>query len=275
MSSLDCRIPGDPDILGLGTRLGLYFQFFSNVLIGIIRPHEGVSSLVVSNMLLAGMFIAVIYSLTVNNLPPSSFLTTQWFLLLDAQLLIPVLLMGERVEMEDRLSFWSLSFFLFRWIAWNALNLWFWFKGLDIHNDAQCMEPRAFLFANLPAYGNVRTAFKVFTAMTIVYSGYFMYRWVKSLVRRLGGDGPHEERWKVILSGAWIEMARNDFVAYYGFVTALFGLAFTVAAIELELRWNNVDGITGVQTTGQIIPLVVGCISLFRSLALLLAKLWE
>jgi hypothetical protein len=74
MSSLDCRIPGDPDILGFGLRLGLYFQFFGNLLIGIIRPHEGVASLAVSNALLAGMFIAVIYSLTVNNLPPSSFL---------------------------------------------------------------------------------------------------------------------------------------------------------------------------------------------------------
>jgi hypothetical protein len=274
MSSLDCRIPGDPDILGLGVRLGLYFQFFGNLLIGIIRPREGVSSLAVSNVLLAGMFVAVIYSFTVNNLPASSFLTTQWFLLLDAQLLVPVLIMGERVDMEDRLSFWSLSFFLFRWIAWNALNLWFWFKGLDIHNEAQCMEPRAFLFANLGAYGNVRTAFKVFTAMAMVYSAYALYIWLMSFLRRAARDGPHEERWKVVLDEE-MDFLKDDFVAYICFATGMFGLAFTVAAIELEVRWNNVDGITGVQTTGQLIPLVVGCISLFRSLVLLLAKLWD
>jgi hypothetical protein len=183
--------------------------------------------------------------------------------------------MGERVDMEDRLSFWSLSFFMFRWIAWNVVILWFWFKGLGIHNEAQCMEPRVFFFANLGAYGNIRTAFKVFTAMGIVGSVYYLCIWLKSLFRRLSGDGPDDERWKVIFSESWTEIAQNDLVAYYGFVTGMFGLAFSVAAIELELRWNNVDGITGVQSTGQIIPLVVGCISLFRSLVLLLAKLWK
>jgi hypothetical protein len=181
--------------------------------------------------------------------------------------------MGERVDMENRLSFWSLSFFMFRWIAWNALNLWFWFKGLGITNKAQCMEPRAFFFANFGAYGNIRMWFKFCTAIGIVYSAYALYIWLKSFFRRLSGEGPHEERWKVIFSDTWTEIAQNDFVAYYGFVTAIFGLAFSVAAIELELRWNNVDGITGVQTTGQIIPLVVGCMSLFRSFFFLLVKL--
>ena len=36
----NCRVPADPDILGLGVRLGLYFQIFSNLLIGVVRPEE-------------------------------------------------------------------------------------------------------------------------------------------------------------------------------------------------------------------------------------------
>jgi hypothetical protein len=43
-------------------------------------------------------------------------------------------------------------------------------------------------------------------------------------------------------------------------------LAFYIIASELQLRWNHLDGINSVNTTGQIIPLTLGVMSLARSI---------
>jgi len=39
--------------------------------------------------------------------------------------------------------------------------------------------------------------------------------------------------------------------------------------MELEIKWNNFEGINTVSSSGEIIPLVIGCFSLFMSLALI------
>jgi hypothetical protein len=41
-----------------------------------------------------------------------------------------------------------------------------------------------------------------------------------------------------------------------------------ILGTELEIKWNHLDGLGSVETTGQLIPLTVGCFSLFRSLML-------
>ena len=44
--------------------------------------------------------------------------------------------------------------------------------------------------------------------------------------------------------------------------------AYTVLAIELTLYWNKVDNINNIESTGQIVPLIIG-------LALLLSTIWK
>jgi hypothetical protein len=42
--------------------------------------------------------------------------------------------------------------------------------------------------------------------------------------------------------------------------------AFYIVASELQFKWNHLDGINAVNTTGQIIPLALGTFSLIRAL---------
>jgi len=274
---MDCRIPADPDILGLGVRLGVYFQFVSNILIILINVEEAVSSLLVSGILFTGIFIAELYNLRITNPPPSSTITLEWFLLLDFQLLIPIIMIGERVKTRQRISFGLLTLFLFRYLAWNTLNLWFWFHGLTVENKDQCMEPRVFFFGNFGAYGNIRSAFKAFTIMgAIGFPGLLVWWFISLLQRIFDADIPRGERWKVKLPkyfeaiNALFGDDEGGSVFIYHFVSTIWGLVYCIVAIELEIRWNNLDGIGGVSTTGQIIPLVVGCLSLARSIALVI-----
>ena len=41
---------------------------------------------------------------------------------------------------------------------------------------------------------------------------------------------------------------------------------YTILAIELTIVWNGIGGIYDIQTTGQLIPFVIGTIGLFRTL---------
>jgi hypothetical protein len=52
-------------------------------------------------------------------------------------------------------------------------------------------------------------------------------------------------------------------------------LVFYIVASELQLGWNNLDGINSLNTTGQIIPLVIGTLSLLRTMFLLKGAKWE
>jgi hypothetical protein len=47
----------------------------------------------------------------------------------------------------------------------------------------------------------------------------------------------------------------------------------TVIAMELEIKWNNLEGLRGFSTTGQIVPLTIGqCFTMFRALCLVYLK---
>ena len=65
----DCRVPADPDISGLGVRLGLYFQLASNIVLSTCRPSESLDSLLPTELFFTGSFIAVICSVTTGHLP--------------------------------------------------------------------------------------------------------------------------------------------------------------------------------------------------------------
>jgi hypothetical protein len=83
VTGANCEVPADSEVLGLGVRLGFYFQFASNLLPVFNRPSEAVGSILVSSMFMTGYFIAALYSITHSELPPGAIIPTTWFVLLD------------------------------------------------------------------------------------------------------------------------------------------------------------------------------------------------
>ncbi len=49
-------------------------------------------------------------------------------------------------------------------------------------------------------------------------------------------------------------------------------LAWAITATEMTLAWNNVSGVYDIRSTGQIIPFVIGTVSLCRSWVALTVK---
>jgi len=184
-SADDCRVPADPDILGLGIRLGIYFQIASNIYVGIVHPKEATNSLPITNIFMCGIFIALVHSTLNNGYTAGSMICVLWLVVLDLPLLVPILATAAASGggSEIGMSFSTATVTLFRWIAFNVFNAWFWFHGLGVENDAQCQEPRVFFFANLSAYGNIRTWFKIEAVLGCLLSFNFLCMWVGLLYK--------------------------------------------------------------------------------------------
>ena len=264
-----------------------------------------------TNIFMTAVFVAIIFSVAHGSATPSELIVFMWYAILECCPLfaiVAVLRAIPKTEYGD-ISFWTLCTIAMRLVAFTAFYLWFWFHGLTVPNTSQCnMEPRVFLLANLGAYGNVRTAFKVFSVLfgiipavvILVVSLPFLgreiqktlvrIRWIQGLEDRYTRSQIAERnaailrRVQALNTSLYTKYVSNPYKsiidfgrtkkielgAYLTFVIPSFVLlGFVVMAIELEIRWNNFKDVNSMATSGQIIPLTIGACSLLRSVALL------
>jgi hypothetical protein len=300
----DCRVEADADILGLGVRLGIYFQLTSNVCIAFIHPKEAAGSLQINNMFMTALFVSLLYSTVQNDLPSGAIVCALWFVVLDLPVIIPTIISAAvRSPSGIVLSFWTVSMTLLRFVAFNVYNTWFWFHGLDIQNETQCQEPRVFFFANLSALGRIRTYYKVNMVLNCMLGSLIvLIIWLFAFLRvsletrqnrwvyRLKSD--HDNSLGAFAVGTFIV---SIIFGLYGFVfyflvgaqvllmqtgvpiarrilwATLCGvvlLALFIIPMELQISWNKLDGVEGIASTGQLISLTVGSFSLIRTVFL-------
>jgi len=168
-NSTDCRVPADPDIQGLGVRLGLYFQLLSTVLLQLVRVEEALVNFLATALFFTSFFIAFIFSTARNDFAPGAVIACTWYPLL---LFMAIFLFDFRhLNHDQQVARYGLGLIL--WVASGSLNVWFWFKGLDNVHPDQCMEPRVFFFANLNATGGVRVLFRI---LTLGFLGWFLVK---------------------------------------------------------------------------------------------------
>lgn len=325
----ECRVPGDPDILGLGVRLGLYFQLLSTFLLALPRYEEARDAFIPTIFFFTGFMAAVLYSVATQSPPPGAVIACTWY-----PILFFVAFFCVDYTHDPKVHILARSGWAFvLWMASGALNVWFWVHGVHLENEGQCMEPRVFLFANFGALGGVRIVFAFFAVLFVSWFwGLYIYCFIfknpdkaKKVVEDVEASS-EVEGGQIGKSAAssWVEVTPTASDATLpGFPTTqapdttqntvndekpegedsqqslvesapqepapkgrtetvdahelkmrtLYGsiilLAFYIVASELQLKWNHLDGINSVNTTGQIIPLTLGVMSLVRSIWLL------
>lgn len=334
-TNTQCRVPADPDTLGLGVRLGLYFQTISNIIISVVRHEEVEDSFLTTIFFFTSFIAAVIFSVAFNNFAPGAIIACTWYPLLLASGLFYFEFRGKGDPKVWSRSMLPLCIFL----SSLCVNIWFWFKGVNVEHPDQCMEPRVFLFANLPARGNVKILFAIVSVLMIVALLaifvlsflYVLFSLIYSTSHALSGTVPegqsveaqlhHRHSMPVNVNPALKPTlpSRNvsktwplnepkpmsteaDFItelrvpitpqqhehanqtveqptapnqlADYGTdiseaVAGFYILIIYITASELQLKWNHLDGIYTISSTGQIIPLGFGVLALVRSIWLL------
>jgi len=330
-STGECHVPADPDILGLGVRLGLYFQLVSTFLLTLPREKEARDTLVSSEFFFSGFIVAVIYSVVTQSLPPGAIIACTWYPIL----LWVALFYSEQKDPETHPGGRFLWAFVV-WFASGGLNIWFWFWGVYTVHEGQCQEPRVFLFANLSALGWTRIFFAFWSVLFLVFFvSSFIYAavadvWASprkvedmeghpaetadsvgklaeattaveltSLNERNSGPSVPPNSQSGNTAPVTVIQATQDDEAAQRLLNAppeteapganespqkddridrligcLVFLGFYIIASELQLAWNHLDGINKVNSTGQIIPLTIGTLSLVRSLWLLKYSKW-
>jgi len=123
----DCEIQADPDLLGIGVRLGFYFQFASNLVLLFTRQDEAVQSITLSNLFMIAYFIAAIQSLILNNLPPGAVIPITSFFFLDGSLATVIYF-----ATLQTMSYWTHVVFMVRYAGICGFHLWFWFSVLGM-----------------------------------------------------------------------------------------------------------------------------------------------
>jgi hypothetical protein len=243
----ECLVPGDPDVLGLGVRLGFYFQLFSNLLLGTIRPNDAANAFLINVFFIIALVCAAIYSSAKGNFPPGSIIACTWYPALAYVALIPFLFRPLPRNLPYSLVILCAAVFM----GTSCFAVWFWYKGLDAEHPHQCMDPRVFLFFNCSAVGNIRTVFKVLALALLVLgivSGWSIHTFVVVALSLPGNSSEVSE------------------FGHRVFALGFIWLALSIVASELQLRWNHIVGTNAVDTTGQIIPLTLGVLSVVQAM---------
>ena len=139
-------------------------------------------------------------------------------------------------------------------------------------HPAQCMEPRVFFFGNFGAYGNIRTFFKALLILLGVCAPFCCALLIYLFIHRLHRLAESfEEKWTIDLRGV-PGSTKGTIVIFLGGVVVM--VVFMIL-IELQVRWNRLEGVNSVTSTGQIVPLVIGTLSIIRAIALVVIKVCE
>ncbi|ATY64504.1 hypothetical protein A9K55_004413 [Cordyceps militaris] len=264
-----CPVAGQPDLYGLGIRIGIYIQMLavqlSALLSIVLRQDDYLGESVVIFILAVG---SVLVKLIVNK----------QILAVEAAPMIALLLaqvgvcrsigqMGIVLGIVYAVEFCGLS----------ALFVWFWWYGMDVLGHSPCPDDKVFFFVKVSLWGWFRTMNKVFavitalgaTMMAIVYiSGYSLlaYHYIFYCVQRFRGRITEPVRLTNAHQQANLDDDDLNLNLERAFeITANIGV---IVFVEMTLKWNNITNVHSLRDPGQFMPLMI-------ALAQLLAIIYQ
>ena len=334
-NSTECLIRGDADVIGLGFRLGLYFQLLSTLLLGTVRPEQAADAFIPNVFFIISLVCAAIYSSSRLNFPPGAVIACTWYPLLAYVALLPLFYR----RLPHKLPFYRVMMYPAVVIATSGFAVWFWYSGLDAVHSSQCMEPRVFCFANCSAKGPIRIVFRVLTIVSLIIAiisgrGVVIFQSL-SLTLFLLSDSrtplqqgtEHDLETEVEVPGAErfqlsqiqdapvtgtndngriqesanatteerrqdrgelssghhptnshpVATTQNTTEPMHRFRIPILGslcMCLGITASELQLKWNHVVDINTINTSGQVLPLVLGTLSFLYTLVSLKVIIW-
>ena len=236
--SMDCTIGGNPDLYGVGIRVGLYLQWISTLLSTIFVPGDE-DILRVANLLVqSAIFVALLHLSARGDLHAVDAVLATW------------LVFGALSSLSgsgiNPLGCFSGTFRVLFYTAFASYACWFWFSGLDaiLARDNGCGGVA--FFGGTSITGPFRDFNKVAAIIGLTVCTAFIIAnvWVafKRYQRKTSPDAspprPVVELSLLLISGIIIILS--------------------IASIEYLIKANNIVDIDDVNSIGQLLPLLVG-----------------
>ncbi|KAK4081253.1 uncharacterized protein Triagg1_2785 [Trichoderma aggressivum f. europaeum] len=284
-----CGREGRPDMYGLGIRLGIYFQWFGEILVEFFDDAD-VSDIRLLGLLLSGAIVLALLVEIVNH----SVQAADIYIMLQLAggsyiFLIPIYIWKTltccdrkwdplKWTREIHVPVYSVSTMIVLVIV-SSLQLWF-FSTYMPTRDHQC-QYYGFFFTKVKldnvGFVVVNIILQIIVILVCVgivlsYTGFWEKQFrirrhrrrKKHRTRHLRPEQDNQER---IARRERARQEQKDLLRTMRSISNLVVYGLHITAIELTIKWNQFDNVDGVNTSGQTIPLLVSLGILIRLIA--------
>ncbi|KAK7432351.1 hypothetical protein QQZ08_000913 [Neonectria magnoliae] len=239
-----CQLEGNPDLYGIGVRIGLYSQWTATLLVTLFDSRNEGAHRVINLIIQCAIFLGLCTDSTRDGNAVGCVITQ-------------LLLCGSLSSLTgDGISHAGSFSGIFRVLFYNALSAygcWFWFVGLDSMTKPDCPDEIAF-FGRSSINGWFRILCKTLSVAGLVVSVCVLGWNIVATNLRLKGEFTYGRRAK---ARPRIEI---------GLLVLSLGLiAFSIVAVEYLVDVNDISGLTDINSVGQFLPLLVGTIACFQT----------
>ncbi|RPA79102.1 hypothetical protein BJ508DRAFT_416186 [Ascobolus immersus RN42] len=252
-----CVIEGDNEIYGRGIRISLYMQWVAAIISTWVCPDQIKWTRTGTNIV---AFAVIISTLKGGNdgglLVPELFIVTNLVFTLNLFNIPPnkALLRKSVASLGAMLGIWSIAFFAAPWV---------WFKNVEQGRKAGCAVSLWFVFAPVNIYSKGwGVFFKISAVFEVVAGAACVIGAFIALVIGLIDD------FSKIGTGLFGSSAgtEDDLMSLVmkGIVTVLQLITggIAIGMVERTIEKNNIVLSQGVEESGQLIPVIIGAVSL-------------
>ncbi|KAL0638997.1 hypothetical protein Q9L58_001878 [Maublancomyces gigas] len=280
---IECGFQGNNDAYGLGIRLAMYIQWITCLLISCFFKAGASSVIVITNCFQLSMIIALLY-LTIQQ--GSDLQVSEAYLMLTicaggvttfGTIDVRLLHRFDRKDSEAYTAALGSAIQFSLQLVLSAYGIWFIFTGMDSMQHPPCSRS-GFLLARVDLYHWVRTFLKVgFVSgiLGLLFIPIFQIAYTHSDSRPAIPVQPTPPASGAVCEAdldcnpnlSTISLSRSDadfaalFTAFttkwFGFVQGVGRLCMFILAVELTIKWNHIQDVNKMGSTGQILPFVV------------------
>jgi len=249
-----CDIKGDPDIYGIGIRIGYYLQWVATILAQVYCADSANTNRASTNIITFAVIIISIHGAATEG----SLMLCEWYIV---QYLVFWINVGNLPLTSRQLhkSTGSLSATLINYCLISGMNLWLYWRGINQGQKDGC-DVKIFLFASFSAYDYHWTTFnKVVGVIGIIFTPFYLFGAVYLLGKGIGewnGDEGDDER---------LSHSKKMYNIWLLMWSGAVGIAF----VEKSIQVNHITfGTSSILDSGQLIALLIGALTI-------LSVVWE
>ncbi|KAM0259113.1 hypothetical protein ACHAQJ_003484 [Trichoderma viride] len=281
---IPCGHQGRPDMYGLGIRLGIYLQWFGELLVEFFDEVDVSDIRLLGLLLSGGIILALIVAIANQDVQPADVYIMLQLAAGSYMFLIPIYIWRIlsccnpkwdplKWAKEINMPIYSVSTIILL-VIMSALGVWFFTTYIPTRGR-QC-EQYGFFFAKTKldnvAYMVVNIIFYitiilVCVAIALSWTGFWDGQF--RIHRRRRGKRNHRRQRKRdgqerIARRKRARQEQKDLLCTMRGISNLIVYGLHITAIELTIRWNQFDNVDGVNTSAQTIPLLVSLGILLR-----------
>ncbi|KAH0607318.1 uncharacterized protein H6S33_003306 [Morchella sextelata] len=281
-----CSLSGNPDLYGLGIRIGFYSQLVATCFANTFIPSETRGAQTVNLWFQFSLFVGLIFQaaregtdfyaaesyIVVILLSGVVFTTFSYFF---------IYLAISRDDDENGIfggAVFTMICFIILLAGLHSYSLWFWWRGMDRMGVGPC-STYGFFMARVDLFGWFRTVNKVFNIWMMAalilgcISLVIVFTMIAVSESQLLSSRKKEENF--VLDE--IERSIADRSTGKSICRISVSLPEKFCS-ECSLRWNQVSGVGDLDSVGQLIPFVVGIgtlLQIFKNIYLQARRNWK